>query len=138
MDAALRQRVWDRAGGTCEYCGMPDDLDPLPLCVDHVIARQHNGPSVSENLALSCFNCNTHKGPNIAGIDPSTGLLIPLFHPREEIWSDHFEWAGPMMIAKTDIGRVTLYVLKINDPVRLEHRRLLIKEGVFPRQTWRK
>lgn len=58
MDAALRKLVWDRAAGSCEYCHMPVDFDPLPFCVDHVIAQQHHGPTEEANLALSCYNCN--------------------------------------------------------------------------------
>lgn len=74
------------------------------------------------------------KGQNISGIDPQSGLLTPLFHPRKDVWSNHFEWSGARLVAKNDVGRVTLYVLNINDPVRIEHRRLLMEEGVFPRQ----
>lgn len=74
----------------------------------------------------------TSKGPNIAGVDPDTGQLTRLFHPRRDIWSEHFHWNGPTVCGLTAIGRVTLYVLDINDPVRIEHRRLLIEEGVFP------
>ena len=41
-------------------------------------------------------------------------------------------WTGPVLVAKTPIGRVTLYVLGINLPHRLAFRQLLIDEGVFP------
>ena len=132
MDATLRQFVFERASGVCEYCGLADEFDPLPFCVDHIIAQQHRGLTDEANLAVCCFSCNTHKGPNIAGIDPDTGALTRPFHPRTDIWGDHFEWDGPTLRAKTAIARVTLYVLNINDPVRVEHRKLLIEEGVFP------
>jgi hypothetical protein len=132
MDESLRQFVFERAQRLCEYCRLADEFDPLPFCVDHIIAQQHHGPTIPSNLASSCFSCNTSKGPNIAGIDPETADLTRLFHPRRDIWSEHFVWNGPALRALTAIGRVTLYVLDINDPVRVEHRRLLIEEGVFP------
>jgi hypothetical protein len=92
VDAALRRLVFQRACGQCEYCTMPSNWDPLPFCVDHIIAQQHAGPTIESNLALSCFSCNTHKGPNIAGLDPDNGRLTRLFHPRTDSWStaQHF------------------------------------------------
>ena len=56
----------------------------MPFQIDHVIAEQHHGATVPENLALPCLNDNLHKGPNIAGLDPPTGLLTRLFHPRQD------------------------------------------------------
>ena len=32
----------------------------------HIIAKKHGGAIESSNLALSCFYCNSAKGPNIA------------------------------------------------------------------------
>lgn len=48
---------------------MPQTLYRSPFQIDHIIARQHGGRTSPDNLALSCFHCNTHKGPNIARID---------------------------------------------------------------------
>ena len=79
-----------------------------------------------------CVFCNYHKGPNIAGYDPVSGRLTKLFNPRRQRWSAHFEWDGPRIVAKTAIGRTTLYVLDMNHPDRTEVRRLLIEAGVFP------
>jgi HNH endonuclease len=132
MNDALRRLVWDRARNMCEYCRLPQELDVLPFQVDHVIAEQHHGPTVAENLALSCLNDNLRKGPNIAGLDPDTGRLTRLFHPRADVWDDHFAWAGPVLTSRTDVGRTTIDVLRINASERVEHRRLLIQEGLFP------
>jgi hypothetical protein len=111
---------------------MPDEFDPLPFCIDHIISQQHHGLTIETNLALSCFNCNSYKGPNIAGIDPYTSQLTRLFHPRVDDWLDHFEWNGAILMGKTPVGRTTIDVLNINDPPRVEHRRHLIEEQVFP------
>ena len=122
----------ERAENTCEYCRLPQWLDVLPFQIDHVIAEQHHGPTVAENLALSCLNDNVHKGPNIAGLDPETGLLTRLFHPRQDTWEEHFAWGGPVLAGRTAIGRTTIEVLAMNAPERVEQRRLLIRGGLFP------
>jgi hypothetical protein len=83
-------------------------------------------------LALTCYNCNAHKGSNLAGIDSETDALTPLFHPREHVWDEHFAWAGPELRGLTPVGRVTVDVLNINDADRVEIRRELIASGLFP------
>ena len=90
MNLELDRLVRRRAGGRCEYCKIGSQVQPAPFQSDHVIARQHGGQSVSRNLALACIQCNRFKGPNIAGIDPTTGELSRLFHPRLDKWLDHF------------------------------------------------
>ena len=60
---------------------------------DHVIAEQHGGATTLENLALAC--AITTKGPNVASVDPLTGVVMRLFHPRQDRWEHHFAFAGP-------------------------------------------
>lgn len=135
MNRELRELVWNRAGGCCEYCRMPQAFDPMPFEVDHVIATQHHGETVADNLCVACFACNRRKGPNLVGRVELTGALIPLFHPRRDDWETHFEWQGPTLIGKTLVGQVTMDVLAINLPRRVDHRAALIVEGVFPLET---
>lgn len=135
MKQDLRQLVWSRAAGICEYCQLPDQYDPLTFCIDHVRPQYHHGQTVAQNLALACFNCNTFKGTNVAGIDPVTDQHASLFDPREHNWGEHFAWDGPLLVGRTPIGRATVDVLRINLPDRIEHRRSLIEEGVFPGRT---
>ncbi len=132
MDDALRQLVWDRAQDTCEYCHVPQYLDILPFQMEHIIAQKHHGPTTADNLALSCYSDNSYKGPNIAGIDPATGEITRLFHPRRDVWHEHFRWNGPVLIGLTSIGRATIDVLAMNLTERVEHRRLLMAAGVWP------
>ncbi len=82
IPAVMRRKVWERANASCEYCQIPQDFDPATFEVDHVIPEKMNGVTVLENLALACFKCNNHKGPNIAAIDPTTGDKVFLFDPR--------------------------------------------------------
>ena len=132
MDAALVRQVWRRAAGRCEYCRIAQELDDPPFEIDHIIARKHEGPTVLHNLALSCFHDNSHKGSNIAGLAPKTRKLMPLFNPRRQQWSRHFRWQGPYLIGRTPVGRVTVAVLNMNDPFRVELREGLIADGLFP------
>ncbi|MBL7134484.1 MAG: HNH endonuclease [Phycisphaerae bacterium] len=134
MDLQLERLVWLRADGVCEYCQVASESDPLPFCIDHIVAQKHHGATAEDNLALSCYNGNSYKGPNIAGIDPETGQLTRLFHPRTDVWEEHFEWNGAVLVGRTAVGRATVDVLSINHPSRIEHRQLLIAEGVFPRR----
>jgi hypothetical protein len=135
MNEALKQLVRDRAGNCCEYCRLPQALDVLPFQIDHIIAEQHHGPTVAENLAWSCLSDNLHKGPNLAGLDPETKVLTRLFHPRQDRWEAHFGWDGPVLTGRTAVGRTTIDVLVINAPERVELRQLLMRAGLFPTLT---
>ncbi len=61
---------------------MPQEFDSFTHEIDHAISKKHGGRTVAANLVLACFPCNNHKGPNIAGLDPVSGNLTPLFNPR--------------------------------------------------------
>jgi hypothetical protein len=134
MNDALEQLVRQRAGDVCEYCGLPQRLSRLRLPVDHVVARQHGGETTADNLALACAFCNRHKGPNISGIDPVTKKFKRLFHPRLDVWSDHFRWDGLALAGLTELGRATIMVLAINNPGQIAIRDRLAEEGKFPFQ----
>lgn len=132
MDEALEHLIWQRAESRCEYCQLPNVVSRVPFEVHHIIARKHGGKSIASNLALSCFFCNNFKGPNIAGADPKTRRLAPLFHPRRHKWSRHFAWDGPTLVRRAPVGRVTIAVLAINNPAAIALRASLIEEGRFP------
>ena len=100
--------------------------------IDHILAEQHGGQTIASNLALSCYRCNLHKGPNIAGRDPLTKTLTPLFHPRRHKWLRHFAWDGAWLDGRSAIGRTTILVLAINHPDAVALREALILAGTFP------
>jgi HNH endonuclease len=128
LNATLERLVWQRANSCCEYCQLPQPSSPLPHAVDHIIARQHHGPTEAENLALACFFCNSYKGPNIAGVNPLTGRRVRLFHPRKDRWNQHFRWDGAVLEGRTITGRVTIALLEINRAEAVELREYLIRE----------
>jgi len=86
---------------------------------------------VPENLALACCYCNRYKGPNLSGIDPESGHVVSLFHPRQQHWDDHFAWDDARLLAKSAAARTTIHLLQINRADAVAVRRLLIQEGVF-------
>jgi HNH endonuclease len=128
LSADLSSKVWQIAEGHCEYCQLPASRHPAPFQIDHVIARQHGGLTIIENLALACIHCNRFKGPNIAGVDPQTGEIVRLFHPRLDTWAEHFAWDGANLVGLTAIGRATITVLLINDPELVAVRTALREE----------
>jgi hypothetical protein len=126
IGAEVRRRVRERAGDRCEYCHTRQADEPfVAYQVEHIVARQHSGGDEEDNLALACSHCNLHKGPNLAGIDPATGNLAPLFHPRRQSWDEHFAVGGALIEGKTSCGRVTVRVLAMNAEARVDLRREL-------------
>ncbi|CAN5624334.1 hypothetical protein BH11PLA2_BH11PLA2_35440 [soil metagenome] len=123
MASSLRDRVRDRAEDRCEYCGTFQDYEPWQSYqVDHIRAHQHHGTDDETSLVWSCPYCNSHKGPNIAGIDPETDQLVRQFNPRTDIWDDHFTIQGLRILGLTPIGRVTEALFGMNDDVRIKLR----------------
>jgi hypothetical protein len=130
MDKALRTLVRRRARDVCEYCRLPQAASQIVrFHIEHIVARQHGGATEESNMALSCGNCNFHKGPNIAGLDAETGEIVPLFHPRRDRWTDHFVWNGTTIVGLTAVGRVTARLLAMNDWEQIEVRENLRSLG---------
>ena len=129
MDPATRTFVRTRANNRCEYCLLPQDASSLRHHIEHIVPRQHGGSDDSSNLALACHRCNFSKGPNLTGIDPMTGEIVPLFDPRRNGWGDHFRFRGPVIEGLTPLGRTTIKVLSMNDTRRIERRELLSRRS---------
>jgi hypothetical protein len=124
MRAATLRLVRDRAGSACEYCGLPQDATPfVTFHAEHVVARQHGGEDDPDNLALACDRCNAYKGPNLVTVDPESGGIVALFHPRRDTWTDHFTVEDGTIVGHTPTGVATARLLNMNDPKRIELRR---------------
>jgi HNH endonuclease len=120
-----------RAGFRCECCRLPEASSELPFPVDHIIARQHGGRTEPGNLALACPRCNVHKGPNLATVEWPSHDLIPLYHPRRDLWADHFRWEGAVIAGATPVGRGTARLLDMNSARRVATRLWLMQDGLF-------
>lgn len=125
VPAELRRLVWERAGGLCEHCRIAESLTFVPHEIDHIVAEKHGGETAAENLALCRTLCNRRKGSDLSSIDPQTGEVTPLFHPRRDRWSDHFRFDGPRLDPLTAMGQATVRLLGFNAEVRLAERTAL-------------
>lgn len=119
MNSGVRDLVTRRAGGRCEYCRLCQEDSFYSFHVEHIIPRQHGGCDEPENLALSCRRCNLYKGPNLTSFDPDKGDIVPLFHPRRDVWNEHFRMEAARTIGLTPTGRATVQLFRMNaDPRR--------------------
>jgi hypothetical protein len=126
-DELLLLRAHDR----CEYCHIPvTRYSYLGPQIEHIVARQHGGGDNEANLAVACKRCNLLKGPNLTAIDPATGEIIRLFHPRRDDWHEHFAVVSARIKGRTSVGRTTATLLRFNDPKMCRLRRALLRLGV--------
>ncbi|NEU77345.1 HNH endonuclease [Hassallia byssoidea VB512170] len=132
IPAELRKLVIKRASGRCEYCLIHQDFSIYTHEVDHIIAVKHGGETTADNLALSCLSCNRHKGSDFATIDQFTKEIIPLFHPRRQVWDEHFYIVNARIEGKTQIGQGTARLLQFNVPNRVLQRQVLMSQGQYP------
>lgn len=131
IPAEVRRLVRERARELCEYCLIPESAVFTPHEGDHIVAKKHGGETATNNLAFSCVLCNKHKGSDLASIDPATGDIVPLFHPRRNRWTEHFHILEGRIDPVTAIGRVTARLLQFNHPDRIEERELLLAAGLI-------
>jgi HNH endonuclease len=131
VSEAVRRAVFERAGGRCEYCLIHSDDTYQPHEIDHIYAEKHGGPSDDSNLCLSCYSCNRNKGSDLASLDPVTGEVTRLFHPRRDEWNAHFRLVGAVIEGITREGRATVEILRFNSFVRISEREGLIRVGRY-------
>jgi hypothetical protein len=135
ISAVLRRQVIARAHGCCEYCLMNTEDRAIDFAIDHIIAEKHGAATKSLNLCLSCYWCNSYKGSDISSVDwADDGKIVPLFNPRQERWDDHFQLDGARIVPLSATGRVTVFLLQLNAPERIQERKLLIELGAYPPQ----
>ncbi len=128
----LRQLIDYRVNGRCEYCLLHERYTIKRHEVDHIYAEKHGGETIEANLCLSCIDCNRYKGSDLASIDPLTGDIVRLYHPRRDVWDDHFVINAGRIEPQTAIGRVTVRLLRLNDPDRVDERARLLRLKRYP------
>jgi len=134
VTVAQRRVVIERANNCCEYCLSQARFATQSFAVEHIIPRYAGGETKLENLALSGFGCNSHKYTKTGALDPQTNTVVPLFNPREQVWSDHFTWDNTFryIIDQTATGRATIEALHLNRPELVNLRRVLHVVGEHP------
>jgi len=129
VSAALRRQIIERARNRCEFCLLPGEVGFFPHEIDHVIAEKHGGKTELENLAYACWRCNRHKGTDLGSFDPETNLFSPLFNPRMQAWTGHFQFDGEQIIGLTSEGRTTVRLLRLNSDTRRAERATLQRKN---------
>lgn len=117
VDDITRQLVRRRANYRCEYCHSPERICTTRFTLDHLLPKSLGGSDDADNLALACRRCNERRYNFLAGFDPETQTIVPLFHPRQQLWLEHFTWTadGRTIVGITPIGRATCQRLDLND-----------------------
>jgi hypothetical protein len=129
-----RAVVVERARGCCEYCWSQARFATQSFSVEHIVPRSKGGTTSLENLALSCQGCNNHKYSHVEARDPISGQTVPLYHPRQQRWLDHFAWNDDytLIIGISPIGRATVAALRLNREGVVNLRRVLYALGEHP------
>ena len=129
-----RRAVRERAKGCCEYCRSQDIFSPQPFAVEHIQPRSKGGSGELANLCWACQGCNGHKHTKIEGIDPVSGRPTSLFHPRDQVWTDHFAWDHTFsrIVGLTPTGRSTVVTLHLNREGLVNLRQVLQAVGEHP------
>jgi hypothetical protein len=136
LTQSQKQFVRQRARGCCEYCLSQAKFSPDAFSIEHIIPLSKEGSSDPDNLALACQGCNNFKYSLTEATDPITGESIPLFHPRQDSWNDHFIWSDKsiQMIGLTPTGRATIDCLRLNREGVVNLREVLQAIGQHPPQ----
>ena len=116
ISARLRRFTAERARHRCEYGWLQQELCPESFEVDHIIPPAFGGPTKAHNLCFACPVCNNAKRNRVMARDPVGGRWVRLFHPRLQIWNDHFRWSkdSGTIVGRTATGRATVLALRMN------------------------
>jgi hypothetical protein len=123
-----------RAANRCEYCRAPEAIANFPFEVEHVLPQTQGGTNDQDNLALACRSCNLFKSDAILAPDPATGQNARLFHPRRDVWAEHFvaDAITGQIAGLTSVGRATIARLQMNSVFQQEARILWARLGLYP------
>jgi hypothetical protein len=130
----LRAQVLEDAGGRCGYCQSSEEITGAPLEIEHMMPQALGGPTRRDNLWAACRQCNVLKSDRMESADPETGVMVPLFNPRQQVWAVHFAWIeqGVRIAGQTPTGRATVAALELNRPLLVRARRRWITAGWHP------
>jgi hypothetical protein len=124
---SLRTQIDAADGRSCCYRLMSEAVSGTPLTYDHIAPTSRGGLT-----AFDEFKTNT-----IRTVDPLTQESVPLFHPRQQHWQDHFAWSldGTKVEGTTAIGRATVVALRMNHALIVAARRRWCAVGWHPPAT---
>src|SRR5687767_2720240 len=99
----LKDKIREQVRNRCKYCQMSQEIVSMPFEIEYILPQAGGGTDDEENLWLACRNCNGFKYTKTEAIDPQTSQKVPLYNPRMQNWSEHFEFSqdGTEIIGKT-------------------------------------
>ena len=77
ISKAMRQKVLDKYGGRCAYCGK--ELDLKTLRVDHLHPHYRGGEDSFENYMPACYQCNFYKSTFLKAAILCSRVLAALY-----------------------------------------------------------
>ncbi len=134
LSSELRKRLEDVDDSQCAYCHTVAANTGQPMTVDHILPQTQDGTTDFENLCFCCRRCNEFKGGRMTASDTLTGETVVLYHPRRQIWREHFEWdeSGTRILGITPTGRATVIALQLNNAVIVTARQRWVNVGWHP------
>lgn len=137
ISVELQRQIRSHFANCCAYCRTAESLTATTFEFEHIVPLSKNEMTIFENLCLACPACNRFKAARQTATDPTTQTEVPLFHPQQQAWIDHFKWneEATEIVGLTSTGRATLVALKMNRPQLLRVRRMWVKMGEHPRQS---
>ena len=134
INDALREQIRKEAGNRCGYCLSLQKYVLGKLEIDHIIPQAKGGTDDPDNLWLACRLCNSYKGVQTTALDPKTAKTTRLFNPRQQQWSQHFQWNsnGTQIEGKTAVGRATVNALQLNNFIAVTVREQWVQAGWHP------
>jgi hypothetical protein len=134
LRASHKARGKRRAKDCCEYCWSQEACSPDTFSVEYIVPIAKGGANDAANLANACQGCNNRKFVSIAALDPLSGELALLYHPRRDRWSEHFTWNEDytLMIGLSPTGRATVEALELNRKGVVNLQRVLHERGLHP------
>jgi 5-methylcytosine-specific restriction endonuclease McrA len=134
LKSSQRLKVVERANYCCEYCQSQECYSPDSFSIEHIIPIAKGGTNALENLAFACQGCNNRKFISTEALDQITKETVPLYHPRQQQWADHFDWHENcrLIIGLTPTGRATLEKLQLNRSGLVNLRRILFAANEHP------
>ena len=131
----IRDFVLARARMCCEYCLSPLNFSSDDFAVEHIVPKSLFGSDDVDNLALSCQGCNNRKFVSVSAVDPVSGVETRLYHPRTDVWFEHFVWNDDftILIGLTAVARATIERLELNRSRIQNLRRILVLANEHPK-----
>ncbi|MEW5987092.1 MAG: HNH endonuclease [Chloroflexota bacterium] len=131
---SLRRQLTAEFGNQCAYCHTLTLITGGRMVIDHIIPEIAGGQTEWANVCLACHSCNEFKGTQVKATDFKTGRQVPLFHPRQQSWREHFRWSadGCEIVGLTPTGRATIVALNMNNFEIVEARRRWVAVGWHP------